>query len=195
MGSRTIRCIAALSVVLGGCLAGCPAEDDVECVGEDHRPEAPVPGNACHESFTLLVRADECVAGLFDEPTNQGLTGRNATLAGYYTLADHATADELAQCEIDADMHRNTIAQPDCAAPSTQCGPAPDTDNACHDYYEAMAEYRLRCDPETFAADGMEGHEAFLAAWLARADYATADEQQSPCTSGIDFWLGDCIDN
>lgn len=194
MGRGTIRCIAALFVVLGGIAGGCEEDDGVDCVGEDHRPQPPEPGNACHEAFTLLVRADECTAGLFDEPANQGLTGRNATLAGYYVLADHASGDELAQCELDADMHRQTIAEPGCAAPSTLCGPPPDPDNACHDYYEALADYRLRCYPENFADSGMESYEAFREAALARADYATAEEQQSPCTSGIDFWLGDCID-
>ncbi len=194
MGARFVRCVAALIVVLGFGLGGCPSEDDVECVGEDHRPQAPVAGNACHEAFTLKVRSDECTAGLFDEPANQGVNGRNATLAAYYVLADHATAAELAQCETDADLYRSRIADPDCAEPSTECGPAPDPDNACHDYYEAMADYRERCDPETFTADGMGSYAAFLESWMARADYASASEQDNPCTSGIDFWLGDCLD-
>ncbi len=189
-----IRGVAALIVALGTCGVGCEGEDDVACVGEDHRPEAPANGNACHEALTLKVRADECTSGLFDQQANQGINGRNATLAAYYVLADYATADELAQCELDADLYRDRIADPDCAEPSTHCGPAPDTDNACHDYYAAMADYRLRCDPETFTADGMGGHPAFLESWMARADFASAEEQENPCTSGIDFWQGDCLD-
>ncbi len=194
MRPRFLRCIAALAVALTAFTPGCDEETEVLCVGEDHRPEAPDPANACDEAFTLKVRSDECTAGLFDEPANQGLTGRNATLAGYYVLAAHATADELAQCETDADLYRERIAEPDCAEPSTNCGPVPDSSNACHDYYEAMADYRLRCDPETFTATGMGSHPAFLESSLARADYATTAEQDSPCASGIDFWLGDCLD-
>lgn len=192
MHPRIRRCIAALAVAFAVTAPACEEEVEVECDGEDHRPVAPDPGNACHEAYTLKVRFSECTAGLFDEPANKGINGRNATLASYYAMADYASAAELSQCEVDADHYSEQIAGPGCAAPSTDCGPAAGAHNPCHDYFEALADYRLRCDPETYPDEGMESFDAFLASSLAKADYATADEQDNPCASGLHLWQGDC---
>ncbi len=182
----------ALGVALPGLLS-CPSEEPWACEGEDHRPPLPADGNACHEAFELLIRANECQAGFYDKPELKGLEGRNGKLAYYFALADFANAAELAACEEDIAENQALIDAEDCAAPSTDCGPAPVAQNACHTFYQTMADWRLACDPQTYTADGFGSYDAFVASKLAAADYATAEEQQSPCTSQLSIYQGPCF--
>lgn len=178
--------ILASLVLLSAGLFSCQP-DDVECDGEDHRPQPPAAANACHEAYRLYIRANECLEGYYDGDFNKGLNGRNAQLAYFYALADHANASQVSECEGQITTHEETIADEDCAAPSVDCGPAPDSDNPCHDYYTELLTYRLRCEPGTFASDGTTSYDAAVDAHMAKADYAGADEQSSVC-GGIAYY-------
>jgi len=171
---------ALLAVALASCFASCETDDGI-CDGEDHRPAEPSGANACHEAGTLKVRADECTAGFYDSVGTEGLTSRNAELAYQYGRADHATDAEAGECEAQVADHEAEIADPACAEPSSDCGPAAGDGNACHDYYREMMDYQQRCMPDLIAASGMDTYEGKLDAWYARADYATTDEQSTTC--------------
>jgi len=185
---RYVFCL--LSVGLGATaiwLPGC-GEDWVECDGEDHRPTAPGDANACHDLAFLLVRSLECTDGLFDQPGFEGINSRNAELAYHYTRAGHATSAEASGCADLLAEYEATVASPQCAAPSTHCGPAPGGANLCHEYYREMLDYQQRCTPELMAAEGMDSYEAKIEAWSARADFATADQSSGTCGGGIDYF-------
>ncbi len=173
-------------VVLAAGLQACQ-QDDVECDGEDHRPPLPAAANACHEAYQLYIRTNECIDGFYDEESNKGLNGRNAQLAYHYAMADHATAAQISECEGQATAHEETIAEEDCAAASRDCGPAPDDDNPCHDYYTELLAYRLRCSPETFGDEGTTSYDAAFDANMAMASYASTSEQGSVC-AGIAYY-------
>jgi len=185
--------LAALVGVAVPLLLSCPSEEQWACEGEDHRPTLPADANACHEAFELTVRGNECEAGFYDQEIYKGLEGRNGKLAYYFALADYATAAELTQCEEDIASLQAEVDAEDCAAPSTDCGPAPGGNNPCHTFYQAMADYRQTCDPGSFAAEGFNSYEAFVASKLAAADYATEDEWNSPCTTQLSFYQGPCL--
>jgi hypothetical protein len=185
--------LVVLVVPAALCSLSCPSEDQWACVGGDHRPQLPASPNACHEAFELAVRVNECEPGFYDQAQYKGLEGRNGKLAYYFALADHATAAELTSCEENIATYQAQIDAEDCADPSTDCGPEPRTDTACHTFYQAMADWRLACDPGTFAADGFNSYDAFLDSKLAASDYSSDEEWQSPCTSQLDFYLGPCM--
>ena len=184
-----------VALVAAGVLSSlaCPSEEQWACVGDDHRPQLPASPNACHEAFELAVRANECEAGFYDQDQYKGLEGRNGKLAYYFALADHATAAEIAGCEEDIVTYQAQIDAEDCAEASTDCGPAPVPNNACHTFYQTMADWRYACDPGTFAPDGFNSYEAFLASKLAASDYASEGEWASPCTSQLSFYQGPCL--
>ena len=171
-------------------------DDWVECDGEDHRPAAPSSANACHDLAFLVVRNMECTQGLFDQAGFDGLSSRNAELAYQYARAGYASSAEISACSDSLAEYEALVASPDCAAPSTDCGPSAGDRNLCHDFYGEMLEYQARCMPELMAAEGMDSYDAKVDAWEARADYATTGEESSTC-GGIDYYasqnaLGTC---
>lgn len=163
-------------------------DDWVECAGEDHRPTPPGDANACHDLAFLLVRNMECTAGLFDQNGFDGISSRNAELAYQYARADYASSAEMSACSDSLAEYEALVASPECAAPSTDCGPAAGADNLCHDYYHEMLQYQQRCMPELMAPEGMDSYDAKHDAFAARADYATADESSGTCGGAIDYY-------
>ncbi len=178
---------ACLLAAAPGVVGSCRGADAWACAGEDHRPVLPEDANDCHVAYELLVRANECMEGFYDDEFKKGMNGRNGQLAYYFALADHATAEQQAECAAQAVTYQQTIDDPECAAPSTDCGPPPGGDNVCHTYFAAMLEVRERCEPDSFG-EGINGADAAWDASMAMADYASDDEQAGTCASGLSYW-------
>lgn len=183
-----------LVVALGAAplvLTACGGEDDVFCDGEDFRPEPADQANPCHDFATLYVRDMECIDGLFDGVGFEGLNSRNGELAHQYMRANYATSSEITECEGWIPEYEQRIMEPSCAAASTDCGPAPGGENACHTLYREKIEYEQRCHPTLYASEGMNSADAALASWLARADYAVDSDHSGVCGATATAYYAD----
>ena len=189
---RVIALLLCLSPVI---LVACGGGDEELCDGEDFRPALPDQANPCHDFAVVYVRDMECIDGFFDGVGFEGLNSRNGELAYQFMRANYATSSEISECQGWIPDYEERIMDTACAAPSSNCGPAPGGENSCHEFYREKIEYEQRCHPTLYAADGMNSADAALASWLTRSDYAAESEWSGVCGATATAYYADPNDS